>query len=249
MRRILTSVLVADSRGGTAGCDTNGGTVTRKVVEAVPAALAQGAKPSWVGAQGLRRGTDILGLTPTHQTGARVCDQVLWSLKISRVRLYAMWQGGHVSQETRRERECRLLYPHPSSPGVTAVMKANVRVDTKPEVRLRAALHRLGYRFRKDMQISAASRRCRPDIVFTRRRVAIFVDGCFWHQCPKHGSMPKVNAGYWHKKFRRNIARDQADTQALSADGWCVLRIWEHVPVEESLHLVVTALAARFLSC
>jgi DNA mismatch endonuclease (patch repair protein) len=64
-------------------------------------------------------------------------------------------------------------------------MRANPRANTKPEVRMRSALHALGYRFRKGLPIEAAGIRVRPDIVFPRRRVAVFIDGCFWHSCPE----------------------------------------------------------------
>ena len=81
--------------------------------------------------------------------------------------------------------------------------------------------------------ISAAQQRrptfrVRPDFVFPQRRVAVFVDGCFWHGCPKHETKPKSNAAFWRKKFARNIARDRLVTRTLRRDGWRVLRIWEH---------------------
>ena len=68
----------------------------------------------------------------------------------------------------------------------------------------------------------------RPDFVFPKLRVAVFVDGCFWHGCPKHETRPKNNASFWRKKFARNISRDRLVTRTLRRDGWRVLRIWEH---------------------
>jgi DNA mismatch endonuclease (patch repair protein) len=68
----------------------------------------------------------------------------------------------------------------------------------------------------------------RPDFVFTARRLAVFVDGCFWHGCPRHGTRPRGNAGFWRAKFRRNQARDLRDTRRLRRAGWKVLRLWEH---------------------
>lgn len=75
----------------------------------------------------------------------------------------------------------------------------------------------------------------RPDIVFTRKRVAIFVDGCFWHSCPEHGRQPTANTGYWSPKLARNRERDRQNTEALESAGWTVLRVWEHEAVEETL--------------
>jgi DNA mismatch endonuclease, patch repair protein len=82
----------------------------------------------------------------------------------------------------------------------------------------------------------------RPDLVFTRRRVAVFVDGCFWHGCPAHGNAPRANAAYWQWKLDKNRARDIAVDEALRRDGWTVLRLWEHVPAGEAAEAVATAL-------
>jgi DNA mismatch endonuclease (patch repair protein) len=125
-------------------------------------------------------------------------------------------------------------YPHPSSPAATAVMRANRRRDTRPERRLRAALHARGLRFRADFLLEAGGIRVRPDIVFTRRKVAVFVDGCFWHCCPDHGNTPKANRAYWSPKLARNLARDQRVNSELGEAGWVVLRVWEHDDVQEA---------------
>jgi DNA mismatch endonuclease (patch repair protein) len=124
-------------------------------------------------------------------------------------------------------------------------MRGNARRDTKPEVALRSALHRLGYRFRKDFTIRAGDLKVRADIAFTRRRVAVFVDGCFWHCCPEHGNSPERNTDYWSKKLARNVARDERVTTSLSEDGWQVLRIWEHVHPMHASASVIAALEAR----
>ncbi|WP_278256735.1 hypothetical protein [Nocardioides convexus] len=79
-------------------------------------------------------------------------------------------------------------------------MLGNRRVDTKPEVAIRSALHRAGLRFRKDYRLDLGGARLRPDIAFTRAKVAVFVDGCFWHACPVHGTQPRSNADYWTPK-------------------------------------------------
>jgi DNA mismatch endonuclease (patch repair protein) len=122
----------------------------------------------------------------------------------------------------------RVGYPAPTRPAATRVMQANRRRDTRPEQRLRAALHRRGLRFRKNMLIDTDQRRIRVDIAFTRQRLAVFVDGCFWHTCPDHGSTPRANASYWHAKLERNRTRDVAVNDALRQSGWRVARIWEH---------------------
>lgn len=120
-------------------------------------------------------------------------------------------------------------------------MKANRRADTKPELALRSALHALGYRYRKDFRLDLPARRVRPDIAFTARKVAVFVDGCFWHACPDHGSQPKNNEWYWSPKLARNVERDRAADAALEQAGWTVVRLWEHVPVTEAVALVTAA--------
>ena len=138
-----------------------------------------------------------------------------------------------------------LTPPVASSPAASATMRANRRRDTKPELLLRSALHRGGWRFRVDVPIDVTGRRVRPDIVFTRRRVAVFVDGCFWHSCQEHGRIPKTNVSYWETKLNANKARDLADTRALEHDGWKVVRVWEHDDVEDALEFVKVALGSR----
>ena len=124
-------------------------------------------------------------------------------------------------------------------------MRANRRTDTKPELALRHALHQLGYRYRKDYRLDLDSgRRVRPDIAFTARKVAVFVDGCFWHACPEHGSKPRANEWYWGPKLIKNVERDRVNDAALILAGWIVIRLWEHVPLDEAVTTVVTALTA-----
>lgn len=121
-------------------------------------------------------------------------------------------------------------------------MQANRLRDTKPEVALRSALHHAGFRYRCDLRIDLPGGRVRPDIVLTRKRVAVFVDGCFWHCYPEHGSQPSVNQTYWSPKLARNVERDARNTELLTAAGWVVLRIWEQEPVASGLERVSTAL-------
>jgi DNA mismatch endonuclease (patch repair protein) len=135
--------------------------------------------------------------------------------------------------------------PHASSAATRKVMQGNRKRDTRPELALRAGLHARSLRFRKDFPLEIrGARPTRVDIVFTRARVAVFLDGCFWHGCPQHGLMPKANSHYWAPKLERNRRRDGQVTAALEADGWTVLRIWEHVPLAEAVERVVVAVAA-----
>ena len=135
-----------------------------------------------------------------------------------------------------------LEYPSPTSPAVTAVMRGNRRADTGPERQVRSLLHASGYRYRTDYRLDVPGARVRPDIVFTRRRLAVFIDGCFWHRCPEHGTSPRANTHYWAAKLERNVLRDRRVDQALRAAGWTVLRIWEHVGPAEAAALVIATL-------
>jgi DNA mismatch endonuclease (patch repair protein) len=119
-------------------------------------------------------------------------------------------------------------YPEPTSAAATKIGKANRRVGSKCEVALRSALHRQGLRFRKDMLLRVGGVRVHPDVVFTRSKIAVFVDGCFWHGCPDHRTMPKTNTSYWGPKLAANEARDRRVDTALAEEGWTVIRIWEH---------------------
>lgn len=133
--------------------------------------------------------------------------------------------------------------PPAVNPGRRRNMQANRRRDTGPEMALRRALHRAGHRYRCDLRIDLPDgRRVRPDIVFSRRRVAVFVDGCFWHCCPEHGRQPSINGSYWSPKLERNRQRDRQNTEALVQAGWRVVRVWEHQSVAECVVLVAAAL-------
>lgn len=123
-------------------------------------------------------------------------------------------------------------------------MRANRRRDTMPELALRSALHAQGMRFRVDYPVRATGRRpIRADVAFTRRKLAIFVDGCFWHGCPAHATHPKTNAAYWGPKLAENIARDARTTRALEDEGWTVIRIWEHEDTAAAVASVTHALS------
>lgn len=122
-------------------------------------------------------------------------------------------------------------------------MRSNRPKDTKPELMVRRGLHRMGLRFRVDYRLQPPMR-TRGDIVFTRARVAVFIDGCFWHCCPQHGTKPKTNTAYWLPKLERNRVRDQDATDALRTSGWTVLRFWEH----EATASIVDAVASAVLA-
>lgn len=106
-------------------------------------------------------------------------------------------------------------------------MKAQRRRDTLPELSLRQALHAAGYRYRVNFKVPSSGRRT-IDIAFTRQRIAVFVDGCFWHGCPQHFTVPKTRPDFWTTKIADNRRRDQETTRILAAAGWTVVRYWEH---------------------
>lgn len=120
-------------------------------------------------------------------------------------------------------------------------MRAVRQVGTDIELKLRSALHRRGLRFRIDRRILAKSHR-RADIVFVAARVAVFVDGCFWHCCPLHGTMPKSNRAWWRAKLRSNRKRDIDTDLQLREQGWTVVRIWQHEEINSAVHRVLAAL-------
>jgi len=133
-------------------------------------------------------------------------------------------------------------YPQPTSAAVTAAMRGNRRRDTGPERRLRSCLHAMGLRYRVDLPIQAGDVRVRPDIVFPRQRLAVFVDGCFFHRCPHHGTTPRSNTWYWGPKLDRNVSRDRRVDADLHAAGWRVLRVWEHEAPGQAAARIAAAL-------
>lgn len=119
-------------------------------------------------------------------------------------------------------------------------MQSNRGRDTKPELAIRSAVHRRGLRFRVDAPPVPSMRRT-ADLVFRPTRVAVFVDGCFWHGCPVHGTRPVANAAWWAAKLDRNAERDAETTKQLEALGWMVLRFWEHDDPEGVADIVEAA--------
>ncbi|MFG1743651.1 very short patch repair endonuclease [Micromonospora chalcea] len=137
------------------------------------------------------------------------------------------------------------LPPAPPPSSASKAMRSNRSADTKPELALRRQLFRRGLRYRVGYRISLPQRVVRPDIVFTRRKLAVFVDGCFWHGCALHCRMPSDPSGYWHQKIGRNKARDMAVNEALGAAGWTVVRVWEHESAELSAEAIAVAVRQR----
>lgn len=126
-------------------------------------------------------------------------------------------------------------------------MKNTPTRDTPAELAIRRFLHRQGLRYRVDFRPLPALRR-KADLVFTRARVAVFVDGCFWHSCPVHGTAPKANAEWWREKLAANVCRDRDTDEQLEAAGWVVIRVWEHEAPESAGMLVSKAVRAA-LNC
>jgi DNA mismatch endonuclease (patch repair protein) len=116
--------------------------------------------------------------------------------------------------------------------------------DTGPEVRLRRVLHRAGWRYRVHVR-PLESKRVEADIVFRGPRVAVFVDGCFWHVCPEHATWPKAHAAFWKRKLESNFARDRATDAALREAGWLAVRVWEHEKVDAAAARVTSMLRTR----
>ncbi|SLJ23159.1 DNA mismatch endonuclease vsr [Mycobacteroides abscessus subsp. abscessus] len=132
-----------------------------------------------------------------------------------------------------------------SSEATRASMLANRRRDTKPELAVRKLVHAAGLRYRVDFAPLGSHRRYRADIVFTRAKVAVFIDGCYWHGCPEHHRQPTANADYWSAKVSGNRARDERVTALLVDAGWTVLRFWEHEAPSAVSAAIVEAVRTR----
>jgi DNA mismatch endonuclease (patch repair protein) len=117
--------------------------------------------------------------------------------------------------------------PKASSPAVRARLQRQKIRDTAPELALRRELHSRGLRYRVDVPLLGA-RRGRADIMFSRAKLVVMVDGCFWHRCPEHGLSPRANRDWWQQKLDRNVERDRFTDAELASLGWTVFRIWEH---------------------
>lgn len=136
--------------------------------------------------------------------------------------------------------------PKASSEQVSRNMK-NVRVrDTGPEILVRRRLFALGFRYRVNYRPKVAGiGRSSIDIAFPGKRVAVFIDGCFWHCCPEHGELPKANRKWWESKFAENKERDARVTNILKMAGWIVLRFWAHESPENVCAQIADTLSER----
>lgn len=123
-------------------------------------------------------------------------------------------------------------------------MQSNRPRDTKPELAVRRAVHARGLRYRVSTRPLKGVRRT-ADMVFTRAKVAVFVDGCFWHGCPDHHTIAATNAEYWAEKVIRNRERDAEIDSLLGEAGWIVIRIWEHEDARDAAERVVAVVQTR----
>ncbi|MGW0750986.1 very short patch repair endonuclease [Streptomyces sp. NPDC002587] len=128
----------------------------------------------------------------------------------------------------------------PSSPSVSARMSRQARRNTTPELAVRRLLHAAGLRYRLQVKVPGMPRRT-IDIAFPGAKVAVFLDGCFWHGCPEHATQPKANAQWWREKLDKNMARDRETSELLAAAGWTVLRFWEHEAPESVAARIIDA--------
>lgn len=133
--------------------------------------------------------------------------------------------------------------PIPADAATSERLARQPQRDTGPELAVRRALWRLGLRYRVDYPLPFDRRR-RADIAFTRHRVAVFIDGCFWHGCPQHGRIPKNNGAWWTEKISTNRARDADTDSRLVELRWTVVRVWEHERTADVVALVSDALQA-----
>ncbi|WP_433320149.1 very short patch repair endonuclease [Micromonospora chersina] len=131
-----------------------------------------------------------------------------------------------------------------SSIGVRKSMQANTGRDTKPELALRRAVHALGLRYYVNRRPIKAVRRT-ADLLFPKLKLAVFLDGCFWHGCPEHHTVAKTNAPFWAEKVATNRRRDADTNERLASQGWTVIRIWEHEPVADAAARIAETVAAR----
>ncbi|WP_430791883.1 very short patch repair endonuclease [Actinoplanes sp. G11-F43] len=130
-----------------------------------------------------------------------------------------------------------------SSAGVRRSMQANTGRDTKPELALRRAVHARGLRYFVNRRPIKAVRRT-ADLLFPRIRLAVFLDGCFWHGCPEHHTIAKTNAAFWAEKVATNRRRDINTNDHLAGAGWTVLRVWEHEPIDEAADKIAETVSA-----
>lgn len=147
-------------------------------------------------------------------------------------------------QVARRVRPVSAADSWASSEAVRRTMVGNRSRDTRPELGVRSAIHRSGLRYRVAARPLPGLRRT-ADLLFRPARVAVFIDGCFWHGCPTHYAEPRTNADYWSAKVARNTQRDLDTNQRLREVGWIVLRYWEHEAVDDIAREIIDIVNAR----
>lgn len=141
-------------------------------------------------------------------------------------------------------RETDAMSPTASSPSVSARMSRQGSRDTQPELTVRRLLHADGLRYRVQFPVPGMPRRS-MDIAFSKLRIAVFLDGCYWHGCPEHATHPRANAEWWRAKLDRNIARDRETTDHLAAVGWVVMRFWEHEAADDVARRIEAEVLSR----
>ncbi|MFC5678430.1 very short patch repair endonuclease [Aeromicrobium endophyticum] len=154
--------------------------------------------------------------------------------------------SNQASDEARSADRASINEPRRISPGgrLSAKMSTLARQDTAPELALRSALHAMGLRYRVQVHVPG-NRRRRMDIAFTKVKVAVFVDGCFWHGCLAHGTRPTTNREWWDWKIEGNKARDEDTNRLLAEHGWEVIRVWEHESAVDAAVRVRQVVEAR----
>ncbi len=156
-----------------------------------------------------------------------------------------MPQAARPSRAVRIPRDSTASQSWASTPAVRARMQRQQTRDTQPELLIRRLLHAAGLRYRVDVAPLAALRR-RADVVFGPAKVALFVDGCFWHGCPQHGARPThANPVYWGEKINRNRERDRSTDELLTEAGWTPVRVWEHEDPREVAERVILIVRSR----
>jgi DNA mismatch endonuclease, patch repair protein len=179
--------------------------------------------------QEARSVVDILhGRRRSHVVGTRSSQRVVSGLS-----------------KSKQDHEITRLPPKASTEQIRDRFSRQRRTGTAPELALRRELHRRGWRYRVDLAPLQDLRRRRADVVFTRLRVALFVDGCFWHACPQHATAPKANKEWWRAKLKANVARDRDTDARLEEHGWTVIRVWEHEPAGAAADRIESILQAR----
>lgn len=135
--------------------------------------------------------------------------------------------------------------PEASSEAARARLQRQAQRNTKPEIALRRSLHRSGLRYLVDAPLPLTGVRRRADLLFRGSKVAVFVDGCYWHACPIHATKPRQNADWWSAKFAANVARDRDTDRRMAEVGWAVVRVWEHEDPHDAAEHVRSVVRGR----